>query len=104
LEPTSRSGGGDITAVPSQQLEGKINFAAGLAQQPQGERQKQWQSQKQLAHGAGKEGGKKKGQAGTGNLILFILFIVLTVIYMCQHMHIIKLEFVHKPKPSCTFV
>jgi hypothetical protein len=103
VEPASRSGGGDITAVPSQQPEGEINVTAGQSQQPQRERQKQWQSQKQLAHGAGKEGGKKKGQAGTGNLILSILFVVRTVIYICQHMHIIKLEFVHKPKPSYTF-
>lgn len=88
MEPAPRSDVGDITAGPSQQ--------------PQGARRKQEQSQKQVAHVAGKEGGKKKGQAGTGNLILSILFVVLTVIYICQPMHTIKLEVVHKPKLSYT--
>ena len=103
MEPPLRSGGGDVTAGPSQRPEGEINVTAGPSQLPQGERRKQKQSQKQLAHAAGKEGGKKKGQSGSGNLILFVLFIVLTVIYVCQHMHTIKLEGVHKPKPSYTF-
>jgi hypothetical protein len=89
VEPALKSGGGDTTAGPSQQ--------------PQGERQKQRQSQKQATHVAGKEGGKKKGQAGSGNLILFIVFVMLTVIYICQHMHTIKLEVVHKPNPSYIF-
>ena len=85
MEPDSKSGGGDITAGPPQQPQGEINVTAGPSQQPQGARQKQRQSQKQLAHVAGKEGGKKKGQTGTGNFILFILFVVFTVICICQH-------------------
>ena len=117
VEPSMSSGGGDITSGPSQWPEGKRSVTAGPSQRPEGERsvtagpsqwpegerQKQKQSQKQLAHVAGKEGEKKKGQAGSSNLILFILFVVLTVTYMCQHMHTIKLEGVHKPKPSYTF-
>ena len=103
MEPALISGGGVITAGPPQQPEGEINVTAGPSQQPQGERKKQRQSQKQVAHVAGKEGGKKKGQAGSGNLILFILFIVLTVIYICENTHTIKLEVVHEPKPSYTF-
>jgi hypothetical protein len=98
VEPASRSDGGDTTAGPSQQPQGEKNVTAGPSQQPQGEKnlkagpsqqpqgtkQKQKQTQKQLAHVAGKEGGKKKDQAGTGNFVLFILFVVLTVIYICQ--------------------
>jgi hypothetical protein len=49
------------------------------------------------------EGRQKKGQAGTGNLMLSILFVVLTFIYICQHTHTIKLEVVHIPKPSYIF-
>jgi hypothetical protein len=85
VEPASGSGGGDTTTGPSQQPQGEKNVTAGSSQQQQGTKQKQRQSQKQLAHVAGKEGGKKKDQAGTGNFILFILFIVLTVFYICQH-------------------
>ena len=86
MEPAPSSGGGGITAGPSQPPQGEISVTAGPSQPPQGERQKQ----KQLAHIAGKEGGKKKGQAGSANSILFILFVVLTVIYICRHMHTIR--------------
>lgn len=96
------SDGGGITGGPSQRPEGEISVTAGPSQPPQGKRRKQKLSQKQLAHVAGKEGGKKKGEAGSSNLI-FILFVVLAVSYICQHMHTVKLEGVHKPKPSYTF-
>jgi hypothetical protein len=102
VEPAPRSGVGDVTVGPSQQPEGEINITAGPSQRLQGARRKQEQSQKRVAYVASKEGGKKKGQAGTGNLILSILFVVLALIYMCQPVHTIKLEIVHKPKPSYT--